>query len=91
MNIHVALQNTLVQFEGIRVDHINKEGTLWTIKIAKGDAEMEFEIDERVRVVCLLQRKNLGYKSVSRFMNVFVEEIEMTEEIDEDPMNPVRD
>jgi hypothetical protein len=90
MNIQVALQNTLVQFEGIDVNHIRKEGTLWTIKITKGDAEMEFEVDETVCVVCLLQRKNLGLKSVSRFMNVFVEEIERIP-VDEDPVNPMRD
>ena len=102
MNIEVALQNTLVKFEGLTVEHIDKQGTLWTIKIAKGDAEMKFEIDENEGYACVLERKNLGYKSVSRFMTTFIEEIEdlfdqdghddsSSEEEDEDPIAPARD
>lgn len=95
MNIHVALQNTLAQFQGITVEHVSKQGTLWNIKIVKGDAEIVFEIDEVDCYACVLERKNLGYKSVSRFMTAFIEEIEllvdddMEIEEDEDPINPV--
>ena len=99
MNIQVALQNTIAKFEGLAVEHIGKQGTLWRIKIAKGDAELEFEIDEISCCPCVLERKNLGYKSVSRFMTTFLEEIEdLVDEDgndgfseDEDPVAPAQD
>lgn len=98
MNIHVAIQNTIAQFQGVTVNHINKQGTLWNIRISKEDREMEFEIDEIIRTVCVLERKNFGLKSVSRFMSVFIEEIDSLEDEEEDmdiehddPINPARD
>lgn len=51
---------------------------------------IDFEINETIRSVCVLEKKNLGYKSLSRFMNAFMEVVESMEE-DEDPISPVQD
>jgi hypothetical protein len=90
MNILVAIQNTIARFQGVAIEQASHNGSLWTIRIAKGDMWMEFEIDEQIRTACVLERKNFGLKSMSRFMNTFLEEIDLLEE-DEDPIPPARD
>lgn len=90
MNIYVAAQNTIAQFEGFQIEDIRCNGTTWTIRVKRDYMELTFEIDERVGVACVLDRKNIGYKSMSRFMNTFIEEVESTIG-DEDPVNPLRD
>lgn len=90
MAIQLALQNTLMQFPGMTVDRLHYQNRFWTIKLVKGVAELEFEIDETIRSACVLERKNMGYNSMSRVMNAFIQEMERLEE-DEDPINPPRD
>jgi len=90
MNILVAIQNTLAHFNGVVLQEATQSGSLWLIRITKGEMMLEFEIDERIRTACVLERKNFGYKSMSRFMNTFLEEIGLLEE-DEDPIPPARD
>ncbi len=90
MNILVAIQNTLAHFNGVVLQEATQSGSLWLIRITKGEMMLEFEIDERIRTACVIERKNCGYKSMSRFMNTFLEEIGLLEE-DEDPIPPARD
>lgn len=90
MNIHVAVQNTVAQFPGMVIQNIHCQNGYWRILVAKNDMTIDFEINETVRSVCVLEKKNLGYKSLSRFMNAFMEVVESMEE-DEDPISPVQD
>ena len=90
MNILVAIQNTLAHFNGVVLQEATQSGSLWLIRITKGEMMLEFEIDEHIRSACVLERKNIGYKSMSRFMNTFLEEIDLLEE-DEDPIPLARD
>ena len=90
MNIHVAIQNTVSQFPGMVIQSISQQNRYWKILVAKDDMSIEFEIDETIRSVCVLEKKNLGFKSLSRFMNAFMEEVESLEE-DEDPISPAQD
>ena len=92
MNIQVAIQNTMAQFPGVELVSVGAQGSIWTIRIKREDMELLFEIDARVGVPCVLERKNMGYRSMSRFMNAFVEEVELLVENDpsdddDDPMN----
>ena len=90
MNIYVAIQNTVAQIAGMSIQTINKEDRFWKIVVAKGDVSINFELDEETRTVCVIEKKNVGYRSISRFMELFLDEVEKTEE-DEDPMAPPRD
>jgi hypothetical protein len=90
MNIHVAIQNTVAQFQGMVIETITCQNNFWRILVAKNDMTIEFEVDEVTHMICVLEKKNLGYKSLSRFMNAFLEEIQSMEG-DEDPINPARD
>lgn len=91
MNIQVALQNTIARCNGLTVQSITQQGTLWTIRLEMPEERLlEFEIDEIVCCPCVIQRKNLGYNSLSRFMTALIEEIENLEE-DDDPIPPARD
>lgn len=90
MNIYVAIQNTVAQIPGMTIQSINKQDTFWKIIVAKEDISINFELDEATRTVCVIEKKNIGCKSISRFMKLFLDEVEETEE-DEDPMSPPRD
>ena len=90
MNIYVAIQNTVAQIAGMSIQTINKENHFWKIVVVKGDVSLNLELDEETRTVCVIEKKNVGYKSISRFMELFLDEVEKTEE-DEDPMAPPRD
>lgn len=97
MNIQVALQNTVTRCNGLIVQSVTQQGTLWTIRLGKQDMELTFEIDETVGCACVLEYKNGGFKSLSRFMKTFQEEISELEEneienvdedMEEDPVGP---
>lgn len=90
MNIYVAIQNTVAQIAGMTIQSISKENKYWKIVVAKGDIFINFELDEETRTVCVIEKKNVGYKSIGRFMELFLDEVEKTEE-DDDPMCPPRD
>jgi len=97
MNIHVAIQNTVAQFQGITIERIETQGTRWTIQVKRDDMELTFEIDDTIGVASVLERKNMGYRSMSRFMDTFIEEARLLlgddpyDDDDDDPINPARD
>ena len=98
MNIQVALQNTIARCNGLTVQSVTQQGTLWTIRLGKEDITLEFEIDDRIGCACVLQHKNLGFNSLSRFMKAFQEEMSELEEdeiedveMEDDPCLPARD
>jgi len=98
MNIQVALQNTIARCNGLTVQSITRQGTVWTIQLGKEDMELKFEIDSTVGCACVLEYKNGGFKSLSRFMKAFQEEISELEEdeiedveMEDDPCPPARD
>lgn len=90
MNIYTATQNTVAQFQGLIIENAIQVGSLWTIRIARGEMSLTFQIDETVGVACVMERKNIGRRSMSRFMNAFMEEVQSQSE-DEDPLPPPRD
>lgn len=90
MNVHVAIQNTVAQIQGMVIETITCQNNFWKIVVTKNDIMIAFEVDAISHMICVLEKKNLGYKSLSRFMNTFIEEMESLE-VDEDPINPARD
>lgn len=93
MNIYVAIQNTVAQIPGMTIQSISKQSTFWKIIVVKEDIFIHFELDEASYTVCVIEKKNVGYKSISRFMKVFLEEVDGLEPEEEDPvaLAPVRD
>lgn len=85
MNIRLALQNTLSQFPGLAIQQMEISGTFWWIQVVKEDSVLTFEVDEIAQVACVLERKNVGYRGVNKFMNIFMNEMEQTGEEEEDP------
>jgi hypothetical protein len=90
MDIYTAIQNTLAQFRSLTIESIVQTGTLWKVCVTKGEILLEFEVDETIRTVCVLRTKKIGNKSIARFMDAFLAEIDVMEE-DEDPINPPQD
>ena len=98
MNIQLALQNTVARCNGLVVQSATQQGALWTFTLTKQDMTMTFEVDETVGCACVLEYKNGGYVSLSRFMRRFQKEISKLEEdeienvdveMEEDPVGPV--
>jgi hypothetical protein len=85
MTVQIALQNTLAQFPGLVLQHMNLSGGFWCIRIAKEDATITFEVDAHAHVACVLERKNVGYRSVAKFMNALMNELEQVDDEGEDP------
>ena len=90
MNIHVVIQNTVAQFPGMVIQRIHYQNQYWRILVAKDDMSIEFDMHETIRTPCVLEKKNLGLKSLSKFMNAFMEELNLVME-EEDPIPLARD
>jgi hypothetical protein len=63
---------------------MTSSGGFWNFRISLGDAYLEVEVDGIALVACVLDKKNLGYKSISKFMTALMDELEHTD-IGEDP------
>jgi hypothetical protein len=85
MNMHLVIQNTVAHFPGMVIQQIHYQNQYWRIRVAKDDMSIEFDMHETIRTPCVLEKKNLGFKSLSKFMNTFMEELDSMME-EEDPI-----
>ncbi len=90
MTIRTAIDNTISQFPSLQLQTIQYSNRIWTFQVGIDNAKIKVELDELTNCACVLERKNIGYKSMHRFMNALMHELEQLEE-DEDPIPPTRD